>query len=197
MGLCPTRYLPFAGDVAAYRAWDSIKTVEIAWTRVNAISDYNTCLKEENKWMKIEGLPCDTWKTLERWIFIAAIFSHPRDCDLTVTVTCDRDHPLHLKISSDGVGDAWKNTTIAVRSNRDRGAIEPRSWILPHGIYPTIIERQFPRIRSTIDARSWSIVVDRVKIVADFEALFEAKFKPIRRGFEATKPCKRNCPHDV
>ena len=46
-----TRYLPFAGDVAAYRVWDSIKTVEIAWTRVHAISDFNTCLKEENKWM--------------------------------------------------------------------------------------------------------------------------------------------------
>ena len=121
VGLCPTRYLPFAGDVAAYQAWDSIITVEIAWTRVHAISDYNTCLKEENKWMKIEGLPCDTWKTLERWIFIAVIFSHPRDCDPTVAVMCDRDHPLHLQISSDGVGDAWKNTTISARSSLDRG----------------------------------------------------------------------------
>ena len=92
--------------------------------------------------------------------------------------------------SSDGVGDAWKNTTIAVRSNHNRGAIEPRSWILPRGIYPTIIGRQFRSIWSTIDARSWSIVVDRAKIVAYFEASFWRKIEvnspPIRRRIEAT-----------
>ena len=37
VGLCPTRYLPFAGDVAAYRALDSVRTTLIAWTRVHAI----------------------------------------------------------------------------------------------------------------------------------------------------------------
>ena len=29
--------------------------------------------------------------------------------------------------STDGIDASWKNTTIAVRSNRDRGPIEPRS----------------------------------------------------------------------
>ena len=29
--------------------------------------------------------------------------------------------------STDGIDASWKNTTIAVRSNRDRGAIEPQS----------------------------------------------------------------------
>ena len=175
MGLCPTRYLPFAGDVAAYRAWDSILTVEIACTRVHAISDYNTCLKEENKWMKIEGLPCDTWKTLERWIFIAAIFSHPRDCDPTVGVTCDRDHPLHLHISSDGVGDAWKNTTVSARSSRDRGAIEEilaREW------------RGFVYHRSASDRRSSSVMIDaqlrpnRGAIVAKIAAEIGISLRP-------------------
>ena len=37
VGLCPTRFLPFAGDVDAQRALDSIMTVEIAWTRVHTI----------------------------------------------------------------------------------------------------------------------------------------------------------------
>ena len=98
---------------------------------------------------------------------------------------------------SDGVGDTWKNTTIAVRSNRDRGAIEPRSWILPRGIYSTTFARQFRSIWNTIDARSWSIVVDHAKIVAYFEALFEAKFKSIRPGFEATTPLSANRSHDA
>ena len=37
VGLCPTRYLPFAGDVDARQASDSVRTAEIAWTRVHAI----------------------------------------------------------------------------------------------------------------------------------------------------------------
>ena len=37
VGLCPTRFLPFVGDVDARQASDSIRTTEIAWTRVDAI----------------------------------------------------------------------------------------------------------------------------------------------------------------
>ena len=43
VGLCPTHVLPFAGDVDARRASDSIKTAEIAWTRVHAIIKSSTC----------------------------------------------------------------------------------------------------------------------------------------------------------
>ena len=81
---------------------------------------------------------------------------------------------------SDGVGNTWKNTTIAVRSNRDRGAIELRSSFPEH-----------------LEHDRCSIVVDHVKIVAYFEALFEAKFKPIRPGFEATTPLSANRSHDA
>ena len=37
VGLCPTRFLPFAGDVDARQALDAVKMAEIAWTRVHAI----------------------------------------------------------------------------------------------------------------------------------------------------------------
>ena len=37
MGLCSHTVLPFAGDVDARRALDSVRTAEIAWTRVHAI----------------------------------------------------------------------------------------------------------------------------------------------------------------
>ena len=43
VGLCPTHILPFAGDVDARRASDSIRTVEIAWTRVHAIIKSSMC----------------------------------------------------------------------------------------------------------------------------------------------------------
>ena len=36
VGLCPAYVLPFAGDVDAQRASDSVRTAEIAWTRVRA-----------------------------------------------------------------------------------------------------------------------------------------------------------------
>ena len=40
VGLCPVL---FSGDVVAYRAFDAVRTVEIAWTQVHAIIKSNTC----------------------------------------------------------------------------------------------------------------------------------------------------------
>ena len=45
VGLCPTHVLPFAGDVDARRASDSVRMAEIAWTRVHAIIKSGTCAK--------------------------------------------------------------------------------------------------------------------------------------------------------
>ena len=56
--------------------------------------------------------------------------------------------------SSDDPDASWKNSTIVVRSNRDRGAIEPRSWSVRCGINSTIVRQVFVRICSEIDARS-------------------------------------------
>ena len=39
--------------------------------------------------------------------------------------------------SSDGGEDSRQNSTIAVRSNRDRGAIEPRSWLFHREVEAT------------------------------------------------------------
>ena len=79
---------------------------------------------------------------------------------------------------SDGANTSWKNSTIAVRSNRDRAAIVARSIRdRTSFITESIHDRQmtFPGAsgaRSTPDhspivARLWSIVA---KIVASFEA---------------------------
>ena len=47
----------------------------------------------------------------------------------------DRDWiVLSLDVSSDGSEVSWKNSTITVRSNRDRGTIEPRSGSFGGGI---------------------------------------------------------------
>ena len=56
---------------------------------------------------------------------------------------------------SDGYEDTWKNSTIAVRSNRDRGAIEPRSWKFRRGITSTGSDGSRLLTSTTIDARSW------------------------------------------
>ena len=45
VGQCPTHVLPFAGDMDARRASDSVWTAEIAWTRVHAIIKSSTCAK--------------------------------------------------------------------------------------------------------------------------------------------------------
>ena len=90
------------------------------------------------------------------------------------------ERPISIKSRSpsDGRDDSRKNSTIAVRSNRDRGSFitesSPRS---SNGVYW--------RIKITIMARSRR---DRGPIVV----LFEAKFKPIHRGFEAIMPFNGN-----
>ena len=89
-------------------------------------------------------------------------------------IRSDGHHPSHLgdawthlerpisiksRSPSDGQDDSLKNSTIAVRSNRDRDAIEPRSWIFHHGISSTIIGRHpvenQDHDRGPIVARSW------------------------------------------
>ena len=66
--------------------------------------------------------------------------------------------------SSDDPNASWKNSTIAVRSNCDRGAIEPRSWSVRCGINSTIVRQVFVRICSEIDAQSTH---DQATIVVD------------------------------
>ena len=62
----------------------------------------------------------------------------PLDRDPTATVESDFSLSSRriwsIGFQSDGIGDAWKNSTIAAQLNRDRGAIEPRSLHLQHGI---------------------------------------------------------------
>ena len=56
---------------------------------------------------------------------------------------------------SDGYEDTLKNSTITVRSNRDRGAIELRSWKFQRGIASTGSDGGRLLTSTTIDARSW------------------------------------------
>ena len=67
---------------------------------------------------------------------IIAIFFH-RTADAPRNLgPCDRAIVTiqSSEVRSDGVEGLWKNSTIAVRSSRDRGAIEPRSRLDKAGI---------------------------------------------------------------
>ena len=94
----------------------------------------------------------------------------------------------------DGVGDAWKNSTTAARSNRDRGAIEPRSLHLQRGIKVAgllidlmgVVEASMPRSmpdRGPIVAQSWP---DRGEKRGPIMVVLEAKLKLSHRGSQAT-----------
>ena len=70
-----------------------------------------------------------------------------------------------IRFKSDGRGDAWKNTTIAVRSNRDRTAIAVRSsrnrssCRVESTPRPSIDSSEAFGTRSTLDrGQSWPIV---------------------------------------
>ena len=83
-------------------------------------------------------------RDLTRW-------EHRVDCDLSIIGRLglfailvigehrvDRDRTVHaFDISSDDPDTSWKNSTIAARSNRDCGAIDPRSKSERGGIAST------------------------------------------------------------
>ena len=77
--------------------------------------------------------------------------------------------------------------------------MDPFAWNLSHDHRAAVPENlEHDRRSIVVDrGRLWSIVVDRAKIVAYFEALFEAKFKRIQPGFEATMPLSANRSHDA
>ena len=104
-----------------------------------------------DKWIRSERVRDATWRREERRIgikkigFLSAIQPFIL---LTLHRTADlhrdrgaRDplivivHPAVL--SSDGADKTGKNPRIAVRSSRDRGVIEPRSYVFCGGIFPT------------------------------------------------------------
>ena len=59
--LCPTRFLPFAGNVDARRALDSVRMAEITWTRVHTILITTRALK----WGLSEVDQCLTWRHVD------------------------------------------------------------------------------------------------------------------------------------
>ena len=106
----------------------------------------------------------------------------------------ERPISIKLRSPSDGQDDSRKNSTIAVRSNRDRGAIEPRSLMFHHGIISTTIKQ---RLLENQDHDRGSIVARLRRDRGPIVGLFEAKFKPIHRGFEATMPLNGNRLYDA
>ena len=163
--LCGTMshtFLTCAGRVAAQRMSDSIKTVEIAWTRVHTIIKSGKCL--------IYNLSdAIGWLTWHHVATREAPDLHQK------RIPHNRDRTLHSsEVPSDGLDDSWKNSTIEPRSRRDRAAIAHHSsWNHLHDHRKKVVGASIPRSthdRGPIAARSWP---DRGAIVV----LFEVKLK--------------------
>ena len=131
VGLCSHTILFIAGDVAAWRASDRIRAVEIAWTRVHAITDYNTCLKKI-----VSGLRSMAYLAPRGRFWSAGSSSNGGHCD--------HDHHRDLRPSDGGRSSESWTTRSGDRSHsftwgvigrlrghveelHDRGPIEPRS----------------------------------------------------------------------
>ena len=117
-----------------------------------------------------------------------ALISIWRRCFIAIAAwSGDRDRSFTWA-SSDGADVSWKNSAIAARSNRDRGAIEPRSWSIWRGIILTGLENGRSSSRIMIVARSWP---DRGPIVASF---YEAKSTQQTSNSGATTPPSETAP---
>ena len=124
--------LPFAGDMDARQTSDSIKTAEIAWTRVHAIIKSGTC----GKCNLSDG---------DRKAYLTPL-GNTRDL-ICINVKTARsrshDHSEAQFYSFHGASDfhrtAGKFRGRTPRSRLDRTAIEPRWWIFRRGITSTII----------------------------------------------------------
>ena len=83
---------------------------------------------------------------------------------------------------SDGLEASWKNSTIAVRSNRDSDTIEPRSGSLRDAIASNRSENDRRLTRTSIFARSWP---NRGSSWGENRGHFEAKSKQNCGWFQA------------
>ena len=75
VGLCPTRFLPFAGDVAAQRTSDAHALIGMrrcGGHGVHAITNYSRCRKNRG----LNGSPADAWTEMARSIVI--------ECSITI-----------------------------------------------------------------------------------------------------------------
>ena len=149
-----------------------------------------------SKWTQSKGLTSNTWRLENRSIIIKR---RSRDCDQTASSgaawnSLARQILISSRSPSDGGEDSWKNSTIAVRSNRDRGAIEPRSWVFRRGIIS--IGSDSDRLSSgiMIDTRSWP---DRGPIVGSCEAKLKLNWGRIHHNFGSYKATPRNLSHDA
>ena len=106
-------------------------------------------------------------------------------------------HSLHgdawsVRLPSDGGEVLWKKSTTVVRSNCDRGAIEPGSWLFQRRIRATTFSMDgvrldgiFLRMNTMIDSQSWP---NRGAIVARSwrdRGSFEVKLRLIHRQIGA------------
>ena len=168
-------------------------------------------LKKENKWIKIDGLPCATWTMLERWIFIKRRAlrsrSSPRSSPIwRQTLIGIVDHAIarswpfvHLRRYRTATRTRGRTprsrsdrTAIAARSNRDRGAFAAEST-------PRVPDSIFVRICSEIDAQlthdQATIMVDPGERRGPEEAEIMAKLRPIRGQSRSCDVAPRNRSH--
>ena len=117
MGLCSHTVLPLQVTWTCGERQISPRTATIAWTRVHAISDFNTCLK-----YGVSGRDLRAHLTPRGNMKIAGLSSKrmPHDQDRTVhsleaNRTAQRIHGRTPRLRSD-------RTAIAARSSRDRGS---------------------------------------------------------------------------
>ena len=159
----------------------SNRRASIAWTRVHAIARSNTCLKyilsELIAGHIFRHVDASWASDLRRAEDHAISIGRPRDraiealqstwlhrsnghiagaydSDLTARKIPIREDRWSVGFRSNGVCSVWKNSTIAARSNRDRGAIEPQSRRVRRGIVAGRTDGDRRRVSTTIDARS-------------------------------------------
>ena len=206
----------------------SNRRASIAWIRVHAIARSNTCLKyilSELIAGHIFGHVDASWASdLRRAEDHAISIGRPRDraieavqstwlhrsnghiagayvSDLTARRIPIREDRWSVGFRSSGVCSVWKNSTIAARSNRDHGSIEPQSRRVRRGIVAGRTDGDRRRVSTTIDARSRP---DRGAIVAEIAAKIVAKVKRNWSWNQADSsriwshdPCPKNRLHDA
>ena len=168
------------------------------------------------KWRWLNAADADTWKLLERWIFIkqTPMVAKPDRAIEPPTLPNQIRRPRSLsswrRMDSSRTSDLHQVAISIGRPGRfaeelhDRGPIEPRSWIFHHGIISTIIRRHPVENkyhdRGLIAAQSW---LDRGAILARSWAfskpnssLFAADLKPQKHAIETASTTLENRPHE-
>ena len=199
----------------------SPRTATIAWTRVHAITDQNTCLRRSHKWRDQQTYlsprgRAESVRSSSRWTAAGGLTSRSRfdghgEVRFSFSLRRSLEHRIPIRRRRRFVEEHHDRGPIEPRSRRDWAAIvDPSAWNLFHDHRSAVLENlEHDRCPIMVDRgqsrrRSWPILKQFLRLIhlqigAESARIWchdTAQRKPLPRCFKSVPHDRFNCPRN-